>query len=236
MDGRPFYSEFGWAYDLLVDDPVEPWVEAVEAALSRRGIGCPVRILDAGCGTGRHAAELAARGHEIVLLEPARPLLDQARERLPEAVAIEATLAAAPAIEPVDAAVCRGVLNDLVADGDRDAAVAALAAAVRPAGVLVADVRDREDTAARYTPSRSLRREAPGVVFTSEGRWDGDVVRVHERHEAGAGAAEYDFVMRPWTPEELRERLARAGWRDVEIGPGAGAARADRRLVVATRG
>ena len=236
VDGRPFYSEFGWAYDLLVDDPAEPWVDAVEAVLAGRGVALPARVLDAGCGTGRHAAELAARDHELVLLEPARPLLDRARERVPEAVAIEATLAASPPIHPVDAATCRGVLNDLVADADRDAALAALAAAVRPGGVLVADVRDRDDTAARYTPSRSLRREAAGVVFTSEGHWDGDVVRIRERHEAPGRVAEHDFVMRPWTPQELRERLARAGWRDVEIGAAAGASRADRRLVVATRG
>src|SRR5918999_6460931 len=98
--GRPFYSEFGWAYDLLVDDPVEPWVDAVEGALRERGVGAPARILDAGCGTGRHAAELAARGHALVLLEPVAELLDQARERLPDTPAIEADLSAPPPIDP----------------------------------------------------------------------------------------------------------------------------------------
>jgi SAM-dependent methyltransferase len=231
--GRPFYSEFGWAYDLLVADPVDPWVEVVEQALRHRGIGLPGRLLDAGCGTGRHGAAFAARGHDVVLLEPAPELLAQARERVPGADALAATLAEAPLLDPpADAATCRGVLNDLVEDRDRDRALVALAAAVRPGGALVLDVRDRDATAARYTPSRSVRREADGLTFTAHGRWDdvAGLVRVSERHEARGRVAEHDFVMRPWTEAELRERLERAGWRDVEVGEG----RESRLLAVAT--
>jgi hypothetical protein len=55
-------------------------------------------------------------------------------------------------------------------------------------------------------------------------------VRVHERHESGERLAEHDFVMRPWTEAELGERLERAGWGEVEIGPG----RESRLLAVAT--
>jgi hypothetical protein len=104
---------------------------------------------------------------------------------------------------------------------------------VRPGGVLVLDVRDRDATAARYGSGRVTRREAEGVVFVAEGRWDdvAGLVRVHERHEAPGHVVEHDFVMRPWTPEELRERLEGAGWGEVEIGHG----RESRLLAVATR-
>lgn len=76
------------------------------------------------------------------------------------------------------------------------------------------------------------------MTFSSEGSWDdaAGLVRLHERHEAEGRLAEHDFVMRPWTPAELRDRLTRAGWRDVAIGPGVGEARGDRLFVVATRG
>ncbi|HEX5997749.1 MAG TPA: hypothetical protein VFY84_21630 [Jiangellales bacterium] len=34
---RPFYSDYADAYDLLISDPVEPWVEAVHERLLAGG-------------------------------------------------------------------------------------------------------------------------------------------------------------------------------------------------------
>jgi hypothetical protein len=34
---RPFYADYAEAYDLLVTDPVEPWVEAVHDRLLSSG-------------------------------------------------------------------------------------------------------------------------------------------------------------------------------------------------------
>ncbi len=42
------------------------------------------RVLDAGCGTGAMAAELAARGAEVVAVDISPKLVDIARARLPE--------------------------------------------------------------------------------------------------------------------------------------------------------
>ena len=52
---RPFYADYAEAYDLLMTDPVEPWVEAVHDRLLAGGWPSAM-VLDAGCGTGRHAA------------------------------------------------------------------------------------------------------------------------------------------------------------------------------------
>jgi magnesium-protoporphyrin O-methyltransferase len=41
------------------------------------------RVLDAGCGTGLLAADLAARGAEVVAVDLSRTLTDLARERMP---------------------------------------------------------------------------------------------------------------------------------------------------------
>ena len=49
---RPFYAAHAEAYDLLITDPVEPWVSAVHDRLVADG-SAPATILDAGCGTGR---------------------------------------------------------------------------------------------------------------------------------------------------------------------------------------
>ncbi|MDV9175004.1 hypothetical protein R6V09_33445 [Streptomyces sp. W16] len=42
-------------------------------------------------------------------------------------------------------------------------------------------------------------------------------------------------MMRPWSKAELRQRLAAAGFHDIEIGPGVGRKTADRLFVVAVR-
>jgi len=89
---RPFYAAYGWAYDLLITHPVRPWADMVSAALDSAGIAAPARMLDAGCGTGRHGAELARRGYRLDLVDASASLLGQARARLPHAPAHRADL------------------------------------------------------------------------------------------------------------------------------------------------
>lgn len=47
------------------------------------------RLLDAGCGTGALAVEAARRGAEVVAIDLSKNLVDLARERAPEDVAID---------------------------------------------------------------------------------------------------------------------------------------------------
>ncbi len=88
---RPFYAEYAQAYDLLVTDPVEPWAEAVHDRLLSSGWPSAV-VLDAGCGTGRHAAALAAKGHHVDLADASERLLVQAASRNPSALALHVDL------------------------------------------------------------------------------------------------------------------------------------------------
>lgn len=56
--------------------------EAEVAWLSRHvPVGSGVRIVDVGCGTGRHARRLAARGAEVIAVDVADPLLRAGRQR-----------------------------------------------------------------------------------------------------------------------------------------------------------
>lgn len=48
-----------------------------------------LRILDAGCGTGALAVEMASRGAEVVAIDISPQLIDIARRRAPEGVAID---------------------------------------------------------------------------------------------------------------------------------------------------
>ena len=60
---RPFYTEYAWPFDLLIDRPVRQECAVIAGWLLDRGALPGSEILDAGCGTGRYAIELARRGY-----------------------------------------------------------------------------------------------------------------------------------------------------------------------------
>src|SRR5262245_40625156 len=62
---RPFYAEYAWAFDLLIDRPVEKECGVIAAWLVGRKILPGAGLLDAGCGTGRYSRELARRGYIV---------------------------------------------------------------------------------------------------------------------------------------------------------------------------
>lgn len=90
---RPFYADYAEAYDLLVADPVKPWVEAVHERLLSGGWPSAT-VMDARCDTGRHAAALAAKGHRVDLADASRQLLEQAAARNPSARTLHGDLCA----------------------------------------------------------------------------------------------------------------------------------------------
>ncbi len=99
------------------------------------------RILDAGCGTGRVAIELARRGHHMVGVDVDAELLARARSKAPALDWVEADLAALPAEVapgPFDAVVLAGNVMIFVARGTEGAVVAHLAARLAPRGLLIA--------------------------------------------------------------------------------------------------
>ncbi|GAA1615589.1 class I SAM-dependent methyltransferase [Actinoplanes couchii] len=224
---RPFYGRHADAYDLLITDPVEPWVDAVHDRLGRPGAA----ILDAGCGTGRHAAALIGKGHRVDLADASPELLSQARARCPGARALLVDLCTMPAAPEYDAVTCRGVLNDMTTDADRESAVASLVACLRPGGLLFLDVREAAASRARAGGGRSI--VAGDLTFVTRTRWQDGLIHVEERYETPGQVTTYDFTMRPWTRDELLSVLRRNGMGDVEIRDGVGRRTADRLFVVA---
>jgi SAM-dependent methyltransferase len=101
------------------------------------------RVLDAGCGTGRVAIELARRGYQLVGIDLDAAMLARARAAAPELTWIEADLAsldlAAHAVAGgFDLVVAAGNVVPLAAAGTEAEVIARLAAALRPEGLLVA--------------------------------------------------------------------------------------------------
>ncbi|CAA9529745.1 MAG: hypothetical protein AVDCRST_MAG85-3563 [uncultured Solirubrobacteraceae bacterium] len=217
---RPLYDEHASRYDTLFDDPVEPWVDAVAEEVPP-----PALLLDAGCGTGRHALAFSARGYAVTLVDAAPALLAQARARVPDAPATLADLRSLDLGASFDVIACRGVLNDVVEDDGRQAVLDRFAAHLEPGGVLVLDVRELDATRERYAGGRHLEREG----FVSDGRMEGDLLHVVER----LGDDVSDAVIRPWSVEEVERRLAAAGFGVRTSTPSPG--RPDRLMAVACR-
>jgi SAM-dependent methyltransferase len=65
------------------------------------------RVLDAACGTGRHALWLAEQGHEVTGVDASEAMLDKARAKLPDACFLQGDLGVLPLADgSVDAALC----------------------------------------------------------------------------------------------------------------------------------
>ena len=101
-------------------------------------------VLDAGCGTGRVAIELARRGHDVVGVDLDPAMLDLARSKAPDLPWIEGDLTrtivadASGRQRQFDAAVAAGNVMIFLEHGTEAAVVANIAAHLRPGGVLVA--------------------------------------------------------------------------------------------------
>jgi hypothetical protein len=47
---RPLYHRFAWAYDLLVNEPIDARIAAMVSLLGKRGVRPRDEVVDAGCG------------------------------------------------------------------------------------------------------------------------------------------------------------------------------------------
>ncbi len=111
--------------------------DLIESLLSETGGST---VLDAGCGTGRVAIELAARGCAVVGLDADPAMLAAARSKAPDLRWIEADLVDTGAHlgEAFDLVAMAGNVMIFLDRGTEPDVVGQLAARLRPGGLLVA--------------------------------------------------------------------------------------------------
>jgi SAM-dependent methyltransferase len=132
VDAVRGYAAWAGTYDFLPNPLIAVEEPAVHGLLRDVPAG---RALDAACGTGRHAAFLAARGHGVAGVDTSPAMLARARDRVPSAALAVGNLVALPiASASVDLAVCALALMHLP---DLRPAIAELARVVRPGGTIV---------------------------------------------------------------------------------------------------
>ncbi len=127
----------------------------------------PASVLDAGCGTGRIARELARRGVETVGVDLDPDMLATARRRSPNLTWVLADLATIDLGRTFDLALAAGNVMILLTPGTDEAVLSGLARHLRPAGRLIAgfQLRDGHQVLAEYD------RVAAAAGLALEERW-----------------------------------------------------------------
>jgi perosamine synthetase len=164
----PMYAE---AYDALYAAKEY----AKEAALlescfrrfSQNGVR---RVLDVGCGTGRHTSELVKRGYDVVGVDASPDMLALARRRAPGTRFEQGTLTSFDLAERFDAVLLMfAVLSYQTEARDLLAALRNVRRHLAPAGLLVADVWYGAPPSARVQTTRRTGRSG-SVEWTRIGR------------------------------------------------------------------
>jgi SAM-dependent methyltransferase len=118
--------------------------DLVEALLRESGGS---RVLDAGCGTGRVAIELAARGFSVTGVDADAEMLAIARDKAPDLTWITADLAdLGGSVDPrFDLVVLAGNVMIFLDPGTEERVLRGLAARLSPGALLVAGFQLRPD-------------------------------------------------------------------------------------------
>ncbi|MFV0307959.1 MAG: class I SAM-dependent methyltransferase [Desertimonas sp.] len=159
------------------------------------------RVLDVGCGPGRHAHELARRGIEVHGVDISTPFIELARRDAPTGATFERLDARSmPFTAAFDAAIClcQGAFGLMTANGDDDVVLDGIVRSLRPGGRL----------------ALSAFNAYFAVKYHDEATFDAATGVSHERTEVRdpTGRSEtVDLWTGCYTPRELRLLAARAG-------------------------
>lgn len=168
--------------------------QEVEFLVPALGLEAGMRVLDVGCGPGRHAHALAERGIHVHGIDVSRRFVDLARETAPGGATFERLDARNMTFDAeFDAAIClcQGAFGLMTADGHDETVLAGIARAVRPGGRLALSAFN----------SYFVVKHWEGAEF------DADAGVNHERTEIRSESgetAEVSLWTGCYTPRELR--------------------------------
>jgi SAM-dependent methyltransferase len=142
----------------------------------------PDTVLDAGCGTGRVAIELARRGIDVVGVDLDRPMLDAAQSKAPDITWVLADLLDVDLARRFDVVAMPGNVMIFVHPGTEADVVANMARHVADHGVLIAGFKAAHERLTDHQYSFDAYDEhCAAAGLTLEARystWQGDAFEV----------------------------------------------------------
>lgn len=185
--------------------------QEVDFVVDRLALGPGARVLDVGCGPGRHAHELARRGVVVHGIDISETFVELARRDAPEGATFERLDARSLIDEPrlaggFDAVIClcQGAFGLMTAGGDDQTVLAGMAAALRPGGHLVLSAFSAYHV----------------VKYFEAAVFDADTGVNHEHTEIRSPSGEVrtvDLWTGCYTPRELRQACALAGLETLSV-------------------
>ena len=175
------------------------------------------RILDVGCGFGRHSVELARRGYAVVGIDPAAAMIEAARRRAAEAaVAVDFRQVHGETFSDphlFDGAICLFTSLGQVEGGvDNLGLLPKVHRALKNGANFIVEVPQREAAVQQLRP---YDRFGSGEAFTEISRSHDDqrhVINEYFRVVNNNNEMKFHLSYRLFTLEELRELLGKAGF------------------------
>ncbi len=185
--------------------------------LSELALAPGARLLDVGCGFGRHAVALAQRGFDVTGIDPSAAMIEAARARAVEA-GVPVEFQAIPvesfeADEAFDAAICLfSTLGQITPAGDTRSLIPRVFAALKPGGHLVIEVPQRGPAVRQLKTEDEIPGETSKMHITRRFDPADNTVTETFSRQAASGAETFLLRYRLFSQAEVDAQLAAAGF------------------------